>query len=191
MIWRFCSLHACACTRGVLLTGWQAAHQVCAALQCCWWDYCDSGGCRRSNYVAAVGLKGVTAARTVAAGRQCGRMPAAGDRVGGVHREVAEAPEVSRRTKGGCRSLCARSLVQGVNRAIRGLWHFKRATRLPQKCITATNKRVRPVKAVSTVCQKEVGAPPACARGRDISIQGGTFMASKDRKNERSSKDCP
>ena len=56
---------------------------------------------RGSNYVAAVGLKGVKAARTVAAGRQCGRMPAAGDRVGGVHREVAEAPEVSRRTKGG------------------------------------------------------------------------------------------
>ena len=63
------------------------------------------------------------AARTVAAGRQCGRIPAAGDRVGGVHREVAEAP-VSRRTKGGCRSLCARSLVQGVNRAIRMAKNF-------------------------------------------------------------------
>ena len=50
---------------------------------------------RGSNYVAAVGLKGVKAARTVAAGRQCGRMPAAGDRVGGVHREVAEAPDES------------------------------------------------------------------------------------------------
>ena len=79
---------------------------------------------RGSNYVAAVGLKGVKTARTVAASRQCGRMPAAGDRVGGVHREVAEAPEVSRRTKGGCRSLCARSLVQGVNRAIRMAKNF-------------------------------------------------------------------
>ena len=48
---------------------------------------------RGSNYVAAVGLKGVKAARTEAAGRKRGRMPAAGDRVGGVHREGAGAPE--------------------------------------------------------------------------------------------------
>ena len=71
---------------------------------------------RGSNYVAAVGLKGV---KIVAAGRQCVRMPAAGDRVGGVHREVTEAPECESPDERGCRSLCARSLVQGVNRAIR------------------------------------------------------------------------
>jgi hypothetical protein len=62
---------------------------------------------RGSNYVAAVGLKGVKAARTVAAGRQCGRMPAAGDRVGGVHREVAEAPDESPDEGGAARSALA------------------------------------------------------------------------------------
>ena len=119
---------------------------------------------RGSNYVAAVGLKGVKAARTVAAGRQCGRMPAAGDRVGGVHREVAEAPGESPDERG-CRSLCARSLVQGVNRAIRrakkSLLQIK--TRASQKCMTATNKTVRQVKAVIHSVSKRcpVGAPPA------------------------------
>ena len=105
------------------------------------------------------------AARTVAAGRQCGRMPAAGDRVGGVHREVAEAPEVSRRTKGGCRSLCARSLVQGVNRAIRISKNslLQKKARASKKCMTATNKTVRQVKAVIHSVSKRcpVGAPPA------------------------------
>ena len=120
---------------------------------------------RGSNYVAAVGLKGVKTARTVAASRQCGRMPAAGDRVGGVHREVAEAPEVSRRTKGGCRSLCARSLVQGVNRAIRISKNslLQKKARASKKCMTATNKTARPVKAVIHSVSKRcpVGAPPA------------------------------
>ena len=141
---------------------------------------------RGSNYVAAVGLKGVKAARTVAAGRQCGRMPAAGDRVGGVHREVAEAPGESPDERG-CRSLCARSLVQGVNRAepLKNLSLQKENHRASQKCITATNKTVRPVKAVSTVCQKDVQSAPRLrtgARHFDPGRHLHGVESSKDRK---------
>ena len=104
------------------------------------------------------------AARTVAAGRQCGRMPAAGDRVGGVHREVAEAPGESPDERG-VPLVCARSLVQGVNRAIRISKNslLQKKARASKKCMTATNKTVRQVKAVIHSVSKRcpVGAPPA------------------------------
>ena len=147
----------------------------------CFWrlPWVELCGCRRSE-----GCEGSShhscrsQARSNAHGwRSRWRCPSRGGR----------SSRVSRRTKRGCRSHCARSLVQGVNRAepLKNLSLQKENHRASQKCITATNKTVRPVKAVSTVCQKDVQSAPRLrtgARHFDPGRHLHGVESSKDRK---------